>query len=326
MQIAYKEAAKRRFGVELEVSSNLTRNAIGKLLREYESSQNHQHEVVVTTGKGSSGWAETRANRYWHVKYDSTCGPLGKGKDHGWEVASYIGGNQVDLFNISQAANHLHRGGVETNRNCGLHIHADVQDFDVVEMGVLLARWANVEDLLVSICNPYRDNNKYCRRLCDRWMDRSFWSAYHPEMPQQFWADMAPSNLGTHNNSEKKLTLNTVGWATGQVVPYYNRQTVELRLPECILASQHILHWGRLFLNFVEGCKGATVGPPEIQKTCSVANALKFLNLQGDETFFLLGNLLWDTKLWFLRKIASGRGTPDQAEEAADLIEFVSEI
>ena len=324
MRIVYKEMPERRFGVELEVSPSITKNAIGKILGKYEESTNGGHRVEVTSGK--KGWAETRGNCYWHVKYDSTCGHEGKGKDFGWEIASYIGSTYADLDRISKAADYLHKSGLQVNRNCGLHIHVEARDLGTTDMGCLLARWVNVEDILIKICDPYRNNNKYCKRLHERWTQRSFWGAYHPEFPQQFWSDMKPTNLGTHDNAEKKYTLNTVGWAKGKCFSSYDCQTVELRLPECLLKSEHILYWASLMINFVEGCKNSEP-PPQIAPARKLSEVLKLLNLQGRDDFFLLEPRLLDTKLWFLRKIVnSAQIDRDLAEEAVELIDFITEI
>jgi len=321
MHIVYKSLPRRRFGVELEVSNNVNKQWLGDVLKRYEASTSGR-DVVITSGL--KGWAETRQNTYWHVKYDSTCGPKGKGKDNGWEVASYIGWGRRDLTNISQAAGLLGLCGAEVNTNCGLHIHVDAGDLSATEMGVLLARWLKFEDILFGICDPSRTNNKYCRPLRQRWQLRS-WRGYDPLAPDAFCRNIGPSDLSTHDNEDKKVSLNTVGWTTGQIAQSYSRKTVELRLPECRLELPHVLHWTSLILNFVDSCKGQSVGPDDLEPARSLREALVWLGFQGmGDEFFLFEKKLLDTKLWLLNKIA-GVAT-GQAREAAELIEFVSKI
>lgn len=324
MQVVYKELpSKRRFGVELEVSATISKYTIGDLLTSYEENLGSGRDVVVTPG--IKGWSETRQNKYWHVKYDSTCGPKGKGKDHGWEVASYIGKGYRDLTRIVSLADYLRCSGVETNRNCGLHIHVEAKDLTPHHMGVLMARWLKLEPLLVSVCDPYRSGNKYCKSLRQRW-ELIRWQGYLPQLPQQFWRDMSPRDFHTHNNEEKKYTLNTVGWAIGQVFKSHDRQTIELRLPECILSTEHVLNWTRLMLNFIEGCKDATA-PEDLTVAPTIRSVLELLNLQGSGDFYLLDKKLLDTKLWFLRKVCETSHLDyTLLGDAHEMVEFITDI
>jgi hypothetical protein len=321
MQAVYRElSTQRRFGVELEVSNTVSRRVIGELLSAYDQT----HKVVVTTGVKGQGWAETRCNDYWHVKYDSTCGPKGKGLDYGWEVASYIGQGHEDIQVISKVADRLGEC-LQVNPNCGLHVHVEAGDLNLEEMGVLLARWIKVEPLLVQICSPDRINNRYCRSLSERWRLRG-WMGY--SNPTEFWSVMAPTSFHVHDNSEKKYSLNTVGYAHGRISPFYDRQTVELRLPECRLECSHISNWHHLIMNLVEVCKQERHGPDNLQPAGSVAEVLFLLGLhQQDETFVFLDGELLATKMWLLQKFEnSPLVSESHAEEAADLLAFISSL
>ena len=87
-QFTYQEfPEKRRFGVEIEVSNNISKKDLGNVIEEYETIylsplKKRKRAVKVTTGV--EGWAQTKKNTYWHVKFDRTCGPRGKNFDHGW--------------------------------------------------------------------------------------------------------------------------------------------------------------------------------------------------------------------------------------------------
>lgn len=109
-RVIYKDfPQKRRFGVELEVSNNLTKSDIGKAITEFEGIYGLNKAVKMTSGL--EGWAQTECNDYWHVKFDRTCGPFGKSIDHGWEVASYIGEGSADIRHIARAARFLKNFG-----------------------------------------------------------------------------------------------------------------------------------------------------------------------------------------------------------------------
>jgi len=328
MQVVYKECPpKRRFGVELEVTASCHKKTIGTLLVANERKSEKVRNVIVTPGL--QGWQQSKSNTYWHVKYDSTCGPQGKGWDSGWEVASYVGKSNFDIEKIAKTAEYLKRCGIQTNPNCGLHIHVEVKDFNETMMGNLVARWMKLEFILTNICASHRHNNKYCKPLTSRWTNISCWAHYNPANMSDFWMLVRPDAFYIHDNEQKKYTLNTVGIAEALAHPTKNglRKTVELRLPECLLDYEHISNWTRLFVNFVDGCKDATEGPPHLSPCDHALESLQMLGLHDNDGFYLLDGPLLHTKLWFLRKIRNspnlGRGWKDEADE---LIDFISEI
>jgi hypothetical protein len=321
MQVTYRELpSSRRFGVELEVSNNWDKQYLGGVLADYEKGK---REVRITPG--IKGWAESRGNKYWHVKYDSTCGHKGKGKDSGWEVASYIGKGIADVSSIAGAAQALGDEGVTVTRNCGLHVHVDAADLTRVDMGGLLANWIKAEKYLLYLCHPSRHENKYCRTLTSRYNKLPI--SYMHSRPGDFWLQMAPGQLQTHNNPEKKYTLNTVGYALGSILDYYDRKTVELRLPECRLEKKHVKNWVQLMLHFVDFCKNRSA-PSDLMPANSVANFLQIMGLHsvpGD--FPLLERRLWNTKVWLLQKLAnSATATRQVRAEALEMLAFISEV
>lgn len=321
MHVHFKEFnSVRNFGVELEVSANKTR----ELIKEVINSHDPTRPVTVTSGLGPSGWAETHSNDFWHVKYDSTCGPLGRGEDYGWEIASYIASGSRDILNISSLADRLAQAGLETNKNCGLHIHAEVKDFDDSCMGALLARWIKIERWLYAACDISRSGNKYCRSLRVRKEERG--SLYSAEYPRDFWSSMKPMNFSTHGNAEKKYSLNTVGFAIGQMEPNYNRTTIELRMPECVLDGEHIKNWIFLFLNFVETCSNAVFSPQTSKECENVIEALSFLGIgrSPNGAVQILDNDLYETKVWFLNNLIKKSKSKSIKKDAKEHIEFIT--
>lgn len=320
MQIKYKEFPKRRFGVELEVSAECAKSKIAKILEEYELFNKKPRSVKVTPTR--KGWAESKNNDYWHVKYDSTCGPCGKGIDHGWEVASYIAEGLDDAVNISKAASVLGKH-LSTNENCGLHIHADVSDFNSHQMGRLLMTWLRIEKSLQHICQKHRSTNIYCKSLWSKWKTLGVKNKEIP--PVLFWELIKPSDYSSHNNYDKKYTLNTVGFALGQIVESHSRKTVELRLPECVLDQEHVFGWITLFLNFVHHCKNSSDCNIEIQH--DILDILENLGLKGEKSFYLLSPELTSTKLWFLKKaLVSEENDLINKNEIAKHIDFICQI
>lgn len=325
MRIEYKEIThQRKFGVELEVSPDVSKLSIGRSLEFFEKVYGLNKPVCVTSSK--KGWAETKANDYWHVKYDSTCGPGGKGMDYGWEIASYIAQGQEDLLNIGEAAQWMQEM-ISTNENCGLHIHVDTSDFSQREMGLLLTHWMFIEHILIAICNPCREKNYYCRSLWPLMAERiSFNPWISTNNPLDFWKLMQPKNFNTHNNDEKKYAINTVGFATGQIIESHNRKTVELRLPECKLSREHVLGWTILFLNFVDTCRFLEPTYP-IHPSYEMNHILRLLGLEGRGDFWIFDEHLTKTKKWFLKKLSESQRVSNLLRKrAANHLVFISEI
>ena len=324
MQVIFKKTPHtRKFGVELEVSPDVHKTSIGMILEDFELYYGTGRTVKVTPGP--NGWDVTNSNNYWHVKYDSTCGPKGKPHDYGWEIASFIGRSEEDLDIIAGAAEYLAESGVLTNNNCGYHIHIDVSDFTPEKIGLLIARWLKIEFSVMSACPIRRINNPHCQFLNFRRITQN--ASYNPERLVDFWNRMAPENLGNHDNVDKRYTVNTIGYRTGQINDYHPRKTVEFRFPECLLNRQHIANWVMILLCFVDDCYKAETPPKHIQKCESLSESLQLMGLQGNDNFFyLLDEKLCDAKIWFLQKIKLENTSPSYAQEAEELLAFIQKI
>ena len=322
MQVIYKTTPHtRKFGIELEVSPNIHKTNIGLLVEDYEMFYGTARSVKVTSD--SNGWATTDANAYWHIKRDSTCGPKGKGHDYGWEIASFIGKTASDLEIISGCADWLAENGVQTNNNCGYHIHVDISDFSPERVGLLLARWLKIEYCVLSACADRRINNPYCNFLNLRRLSQN--ANYNPESLAEFWDHMAPINLSTHDNMDKRYTVNMIGYRIGQLRPAYTRKTIEFRFPECLLSSAHVVNWVRFLLCFVDDCFHATSAPVDLRPAETILETFQFSGLQNIEDFYLLDQQLYNTKLWFLKKIQEREGS-SWRKEASELLAFMQQL
>ena len=108
-----------------------------------------------------------------------------------------------------------------------------------------------------------------------------------------------------HNNQQKKVTLNTVGFAIGLRRPCYNRTTIELRIPESSLNKEDIKNWVILILNFVESCrklKKINI-PVDLSISKSLHNSLSLLGISSNKEFLILDENLYNLKKWFLKRI-----------------------
>lgn len=310
--------SKRRFGIELEVEKTLEQSQIRNLIRP------HTKKQIETTG-----WAQSNSNNYWHVKYDSTCGPKGKGKDKGgWEIASFVASGYKDLLEIEKITDALKEGGCQVNKNCGVHIHAEVADFNIDQIGVLCALWYKIEPWVCNAVPSSRINNKYCKLICKTKAKKIDISKKYA--PKTLWGIIKPTNLGVHDNSEKKVTLNTVGVATKfhyasngyDPIPSGVRQTIELRMPEGTLSGKEVKNWVRFFVNFVDHARKAEM-PDDLSPAKDTDELMQYLGLSSPNHFTILSKGLHETKSWLLKRIRKHGSTYGKRAEAVEKLNFM---
>lgn len=269
--------SNRRFGIEFEVGNECSQSFIYNALK-FCTPVN----IEVTPM-----WQQSSGNDFWHIKYDSTCGAayLGQSSTPGWEIATFIATGFGDLTHIAGVAQELKQHGIKTNNNCGLHIHADVADFTVEKMGVLLAYWLKIEPMLCQAVPERRIDNKYCKL-----MSKSRKIALNKEHTSaEVWKAFKPTNFNLHENKQKKVTLNTVNFAESLITKNKNKCTVEFRLPEGSLAHDDVLYWTSFFVNFIEKSKKSEM-PKDLKSV-------------GLIEFFRISDIDLDTKLWFLNRL-----------------------
>ena len=273
MDVAYRKFfCNHCFGVELEVSDTVTQPFIKKVI---ETTSGKPVKIAIRH-------AQSKGNKFWHIKYDSTCGVKGKGQDRGWEIASYKGETVADVVHIAKVTDNLRLAGLEVNNNCGLHVHVEAKDFTTREMGKLVGYWFKIEDVFMEAVPYRRCFSDYCVPLRDD-MPKSL-----TPTPEQLWLHQCPSCLLPWENPERWLTVNLVNYATGLLYKNYSRSTVEFRLPEGTLALEDVKNWIRLFVHFVDTAK-TLPDPCDIMSCVDLGEALRILGLHHTkDTFYIL--------------------------------------
>lgn len=309
-KVQYKRfTSKRRFGVEFEVGSEVSRDRIRNHLRDVTD-----RDIYV------SGWDRSNSNSFWHIKQDSTCGVNGHlHRDYGVEIASYVARGYEDVCHIAECADHIYRNAnLQINRNCGLHVHADIRKFSESRAGSMLGWWIKIERILTFVVLPHRLESTHCRL----WHETRKVLKRESYTGSELWDRLRPNNLGIHENNDKRVSLNFVNFAAGLYGHRQNKMTAELRLPECIMDRTLVGHWVRLYLLFVDKCGRSEV--PRNLKSASVKEFLKIVDLAGEDEFYILSPTLYAMKVWLLSKIiasevakktAYGRGVIRQAKE-----------
>ena len=294
MQVKYKLfKSSRPFGTEFEFGNSVTHQEIAKVIKSL-----CDRDVEITA------YAQSRSNNYWHLKQDSTCGPKAhiNGKDYGVELASYKGRGLKDILHISSVVEGIKTIGVETNKNCGFHIHAEVKDFSPEQIGVMLARWVKIEPVMCLIVPPHRVGNKHCKL----WTKSKKFSFDEKYTGKQLWGLICPRNLAPYENEDKRVTLNFVNYAYSLMMESKgcdaDRKTVELRMPEGTLNGIDVTNWVKLFLMFVDSCVDAKM-PENLEPVKSVGEFFQYIGMAEENVFFILSKGMNSTKNWILSKI-----------------------
>lgn len=328
MRVEYKKfEPTRKFGVEIEVDQTLNKKELAEII----SQKDPDRKVHVEGGATSPKWAESVGNAFWHVKYDSTCGPLGKGKDTGgWEVASYVGSGIKDIENIAAVGEFLGENQAKVNGNCGLHVHVETKDFSAKEIGKLLAYWIKIESFMFHANPSHRKGNKYCKSMRSLYESGMISDGIENPLsskeldPIQIWDVLKPKNHYPHENDEKKVTLNTLG-----VAKYLHdscqdkRVTVEWRVPECMLQRKHISNCTKFILQFVDSCKDKEM-PEDLSEIETIPDMLTLMGLYSKGSFLILDSNLYELKLWFLGRVSEFSSNRKIAAEARQFIDFIT--
>jgi hypothetical protein len=290
----YKSFTSRRaFGIELETSQTLSQSKIKKLITE-------KHHRPVTVKE----FMHSKNNRNWHVKTDACCG--GPGESYGLEVASYKGSGVEDMISIADTAQHLRDNGLKVNRNCGLHVHADVSDFTTQHVGFLLARWIAIEPWILNAVPIRRSFSVYCRGLrYVRPLKDKIYTA------NELWEHFKPDNPAYTNGlfglelqmpqDYRRVALNLVNFNDEHLKARKKRCTVELRLPEGTLRRVDVKNWPRFFVNLVDAAFRDKKTVPLTAETLDEFFDACGVGHEGD--FSILSPGLRETKLWLLHRL-----------------------
>lgn len=304
--------ADRFFGVELEVGNEVSQKYIEAVIKTAT-------ERTTVRTEGSTLWADSINNDYWHVKYDSSCGAQGRPYDHGWEVASFKAKGEKELTEICEITNALHYFGCKVNDNCGFHIHVDVADFSTDDMARTLAQWFKIEQWLCHAVPPRRVDNYFCKKLTSaRKLTRS-------KKPEELvvWSKLKATDYRVHENPQKKYSLNLVNYSRYieskcMGLPTEDlRTTIELRLPEGTLDAEDVRGWVCFFVNFVEKSRFAVM-PKNLVVADSMPAFFKYAQLED-----MRDDLVIDTKVWLLKRFLkfSGDETIKESISVGDFIE-----
>jgi len=302
---------KRNFGIEIELSNNLDLQALNDIVQ--------QASPERPIYKNSS-WANTGPdNHYWHIKRDSTCGPKGKTtvlSDYGYEIASYVGKGIKDAKQMATVVDLLKTNGAKINKHCGIHIHASSMDLNRTQVATILANWVKIENTMFQSCPAHRRRNKYCSSISKKISVKKGLTL------SNFWEQVKPKQLSVHGNSDKKVTINTVGFVAFNEGRSGAKNTIELRMPEASLEKDDIINWIRIYVHFIENAKKLKM--PENLRVVGVADTLEILGLHSHDNLYTLSTGLQKTRNWFLHRIVENSSSSLRIREAKKMLSLKS--
>lgn len=293
----------RSFGIEIEVGREVCRPTIIDCIN-----KNTNRHVR------SSFYHPSVNNSFWDVKLDGSCGAkFNKGiNEGGYEITSFKGSGVNDLIHIAKTIANLKKINVKTNENCGFHIHVDVSDFNIDDIGILINNWLCIEYVMFFMVPWRRKFNKYCAKITNSKKNEKLCIT-----SQDYWSLYKPNNTSL-NNSDRKFSLNLVNFYRSITLKSFKRKTVEFRFPESTLVEKNIKNWTRFLVYFVEYVYSRKI-IYDLDAVDNVSNFLSFVGLEKSSKV-ILSEGLEETRDWVLRKLRRHSCGIDFKKQADSLI------
>jgi len=265
-------------------------------------------------------------NNNWDLKLDGSCGKkidqygMNEG---GFELSSFKARGVKQMQHIAKMAKCLKRLGVKVNKNCGFHVHVDVSDFDEFRMGMLIANWISIEEIILQTVPSNRRYNKFCFPLKSHGMP----NGGNYLSPEELWHFYKPKTTSL-TSTERRRSLNLVNYFRFKNLKNFKRSTVEFRFPEGTLVEDNIKNWIRFLVNFVCNTpQDCDLTKEKNLLSKNLKDALFILGLGSNKTnFTILSQGLLDTKIWFLKRLCRYAYNTELVEEASSILEEIEGV
>jgi hypothetical protein len=286
-----KFSSNRNYGIELEIGNEVSPHFISSVIR-------NSSNVPVKNNL----YRSSINNNYWDVKMDGSCGKTTDEfgmNEGGYEITTFKASGHKQLQHICKVIQDIKKIGVKVNKNCGLHVHVDISDFTEEDVGRLIQHWLFVERIILMAVPDRRRCNKYCMPFSynERYSLRENATAI------EVWNHYKPSHILSHNNIDRRKTMNLVNYCRYLRVKKFKRSTVEFRFPEGTLSANIVKNWVRLLIEFVNNVKNNDIYLEYLNKK-NFRDQLYVLGLGNSKNCFnIFSKSLRETKAWFLKRI-----------------------
>lgn len=232
----------RRFGFELEFDSN--RIGQSPLRESFATSlAEHDPDQCIRDREGM---------RTWTVKSDGSCG---------WEITSPALFASPKTFttlrNVINGARRQIAGRRVIRRNCGFHVHVDINDLTKAQIVILMRIFHSFEKCFLKLHPGSRDGNGYCHKIAGD--NRNSNRMYNNFDPDDY-------NQSRHYNH---LFDHSTGISFSR---FSERGTIEIRYGGGTIRATKIVNWIKVILYCIEISKSLedfeTLNTESIEDLC----------------------------------------------------------
>ena len=211
---------QRRFGVELEFSGrsiemNTMRIHLDAAIQEHDPN----HRV-----------SDIESFRLWTLK----------GEHCGLEITTPVfEASQVTfdvIHDVLDYLRHQFRGTRSIRRDCGFHVHVDIQEFTLDQIRMLCRVFHSFEGVLLQLQPPSRRENSYCARLNRH--NTNWIRQFDPDDPEQ-----------RYNQDGSFIYDHSSGLNFGR---FSDRGTIEIRYAAGTIHGIKAIGWIRTLLMLIE--------------------------------------------------------------------------
>lgn len=212
-------ATGRKFGVEIETNTNLSKQELSRLLK--------SRNLKVRT---TNSYMQSSGDK-WDIKNDSSCG---------YEIASPILSGAQGVFDLKLAADKIKDALNDSHMpgsDCGIHITVDVSDFNNTDLKRLIIGFLKAQHHFYKMCNESRQNNTYCAK---------------------YDISKLANCIRASTVGEIKRILSCSKYK-GLNLTKLDKKVVEFRMFQSELGARKITSWVRTCVGFVEGIKSSNM-------------------------------------------------------------------
>lgn len=298
----------RRFGVEIELNASDRRDFKKNPLKKDEQPAGIEYVAnvlmkVIQSPVEIKKHHHTHNNNSWVLKPDSSCGI---------EICSEVTRGYYGVKRICQVIQAFSDDPeIKLDERCSLHLHMDVSDTTLSQLGTALAWWIKGEPVFLDAMTPNRKRNRYCQ---------SVGMSDYFDVDTKFDPDKVIKKLGI----QKYFSINTYH------MNQKKRSTIEFRIMGAEGCRDAFLakNWIRLLIHFFE--MGRNAPPPVPYEKgnpksgycwLDPIDVFDFLGFNGE---YELSKGMLQTRNWFLARLyfhTLNTGLPciwsDQARQVA---------
>jgi hypothetical protein len=242
----YRPWVNRKFGVEMELNRTTTTGVATSQRQIAEQVRAALATVGINRPVSIGGYTHSDGTS-WDVKTDASCG---------WELAApaLMLNEQAENDELRAVTNRVALLKPQINRQCGLHVHVEVRDYDWRDMRNLIVLWARYEPYFFELCPPSRRVNSYCppfRKTTWGGQNGGHWTRIEAAMANMSEREFRQAMMGATPRGSLNLAH------------LWQNRRVEFRLAAGTIEYEKVVRWTQLLLSLVARVKHT--GMPTIQ-------------------------------------------------------------